>query len=428
MGRFVLYVAVALAAAVPGLGLRFAGVHANPLLATPLFGAALLGAGFLLSWGAEAAEKHVSQGLVVAALALVTVLPEYAVDIYYAFEAGRVPGSDYVRFAAANMTGANRLLVGVAWPLVVILAWWRGRNRAGKAGAGVALEPHNAVEIGFLTLASAYAFLILFRNRISLLDTLVLLAIFGLYVWRLSRQPKETKTDGEEEEPGPAAALATLPKARQFVVMGALTVVAAAIILAMAEPFAEALVAAGDALGIDQFLLIQWLAPLASEAPTVTVAVLLVMAGRATSGLIAMVSDKINQWTLLVGMLPLAISAGAWTPSSLPLDARQHEEFFLTAAQSLFALSLLLPLRLGLKSAAALLGLFLLQVGLAFVFRNDEARAVSSLTALAWVYLVLAMVLVAYHRHRLMPLVAAVRRVDATQTDSAVPGRSDQAP
>ena len=406
MGRFALYVAVALAAAVPGLGLRFAGVHANPLLATPLFGAALLGAGFLLSWGAEAAEKHVSQGLVVAALALVTVLPEYAVDIYYAFEAGRAPGSDYVRFAAANMTGANRLLVGVAWPLVVILAWWRGRNRAGTAAAGVALEPHNAVEIGFLALASAYAFLILVRNRIGLLDTLILLAIFGLYVWRLSKQPKETEAEGDEE-PGPAAALATLPKARQFIVMGALTVVAAAIILAMAEPFAEALVAAGGALGIDQFLLIQWLAPLASEAPTVTVAVLLVLAGRATSGLVAMVSDKINQWTLLVGMLPLAISAGAWAPSSLPLDARQHEEFFLTAAQSLFALSLLLPLRLGLKSAAALLGLFVLQVSLAFVFRNDEARAITSLTALAWVYMGLAAVMTLYHRSRLLQLSTA---------------------
>ncbi|MBN8902311.1 MAG: sodium:proton exchanger [Rhodospirillales bacterium 69-11] len=409
MGKFASYVAVALAAAVPGLWLRFGGVHADPLVATPLFGAALLGAGFLLSWGAEAAEKHVSQGLIVAALALVTVLPEYAVDIYYAFEAGRAPGSDYVRFAAANMTGANRLLVGVAWPLVVVLAWWRGRKWAGTAGAGVELEPHNAVEIGFLALASAYAFLILFRNRIGLVDTLALLAIFGLYVWRLSKQPKEAEADGEEE-PGPAAALATLPKARQFVIMGTLTVVAAAIILAMAEPFAEALVAAGGALGIDQFLLIQWLAPLASEAPTVTVAVLLVLAGRATSGLVAMVSDKINQWTLLVGMLPLAISAGAWAPSSLPLDARQHEEFFLTAAQSLFALSLLLPLRLGLKSAASLLGLFLLQVGVAFVFRNDEARAIMSLTALAWVYLILAGILVFYHRRRLASLAAAYVR------------------
>ncbi len=56
-----------------------------------------------------------------------TVLPEYAVDLYYAYQAGKVgPGSEYVHYAAANMTGANRLLVGLAWPLLVAIHWARG--------------------------------------------------------------------------------------------------------------------------------------------------------------------------------------------------------------------------------------------------------------------------------------------------------------
>lgn len=58
--------------------------------------------------GAEAAEKHISQGLIVAIVAMVTVMPEYAVDLYYAFRTGQAPESDYVHYAAANMTGANR--------------------------------------------------------------------------------------------------------------------------------------------------------------------------------------------------------------------------------------------------------------------------------------------------------------------------------
>jgi hypothetical protein len=37
------------------------------------------------------------------------VLPEYAVDFYYAYAAGQDPSSNYVHYAAANMTGANRL-------------------------------------------------------------------------------------------------------------------------------------------------------------------------------------------------------------------------------------------------------------------------------------------------------------------------------
>ena len=105
--------------------LRLAGWHTGSPLVDPLvFGGALLAACFLLSWGVEAAEEHVSQGLAMAALAVVTVLPEYAVDIYYTLQAGRGgPGSEYVQLAAANMAGANSLLIGTAWPLIALLFW-----------------------------------------------------------------------------------------------------------------------------------------------------------------------------------------------------------------------------------------------------------------------------------------------------------------
>src|SRR3546814_3907704 len=86
-------------------------------------------------------------------------------------------------------------------------------------------------------------------------------------------------------------------------------------------------------------------------------------------------------------MLPLALSLGAGHLSPLPLDARQHEEFFLTATQSLFGIALLLRLRLGLGSAAALAGLFVAQVVLAVVWQGNEARTIISLTWLGWGYL-----------------------------------------
>ena len=175
--------------------------------------------------------------------------------------------------------------------------------------------------------------------------------------------------------------------------MAALTVAAAAVILASAEPFAEAMVDSGRLLGFDEFLLIQWLAPLASEAPAVTIAILFVLSGRAANGLTTMISDKINQWTLLVAMLPLAMSLGAGTLTALPLDARQHEEFFLTAAQSLFGIALLLRLRLSLWGAVALAVLFVVQVGLALHFLGDEAGTIATLTWLAWAYLALAAML-----------------------------------
>ena len=397
MKRFLTLVAIAVLATVPALILRATGWRPNPVADAAVFGIAVLAAGFLLSWGAEAAEQHISQGLILAAVALVTVLPEYAVDLYYAYQAGRAgPESSYVHYAAANMTGANRLLVGLAWPLMVLLHWLKDRHRS------IELAPSNAIEIGFLLLASLYAFVILFKGRITLLDFAVLAAIFGAYVWRVRNVPKADNPDEEEEEPGPAAALNRLAPAAQWAAMGALVVVACAVILASAEPFAEAMVGTGRVIGLNEFLLIQWLAPLASEAPTVSIAVLFVLAGRATNGLVAMISDKINQWTLLVGMLPLAMSVGAGAASALPLDARQSEEFFLTAAQSLFGLALLLRFRLGLTSALALAGLFLVQVSLAFAFRNDEARTIATLTWLAWAYLGITAAVVAVSGRQLV--------------------------
>ncbi len=129
MKKFIFYVALAVATTLPGLAVRLTGTHLATLPTVVIFFAAILGAGFLLSWGAEAAEQHVSRGLAVAVLALITVLPEYAVDIYFSYQAGLHPGSDYVGFAAANMTGANRLLVGTGWSLIILLFWWRSGKR-----------------------------------------------------------------------------------------------------------------------------------------------------------------------------------------------------------------------------------------------------------------------------------------------------------
>ena len=422
MKRFLLLLGIALVAIVPAAIFRFSGFRPNPVLDTAVFGVAVLAAGFMLSWGAEAAEKRISQGLVLALVALVTVLPEYAVDMYYAYQAGKAPESNYVHYAAANMTGANRLLVGVAWPLMAILHWFRTRERS------IQLATVNVVEIGFLLVASFYAFVIVLRNRISLVDTVVLIGIFGAYLWVTGRMPKVESGLEADDEPGPAAALATLSPARQWSWMGGLTIIAAAVILASAEPFAESIVASGRVLGIDEFLLIQWLAPLASEAPAVVIAVLFVLSGRAEGGLTTMISDKINQWTLLVGMLPLAMSVGAGALTSMPLDARQHEEFFLTAAQSLFGVALLLRLRFSLVSAIALAALFSVQLVVAFIFRDDVQRAIDALTTLAWVYLVLAAVIFALGAPSAWRAVAALRSAASRQRlDAAAPAGSGAA-
>ena len=63
---------------------------------------------------------------------------------------------------------------------------------------------------------------------------------------------------------------------------------------AAAEPFAEGLVESGRTLGIDEFLLVQWLAPLASEAPEFLLASLLAVRGKAAAAMGLLLSSKLN--------------------------------------------------------------------------------------------------------------------------------------
>ncbi len=129
--------------------------------------------------------------------------------------------------------------------------------------------------------------------------------------------------------------------------------------MANAEAFSESLVATGKVLGINEFLLIQWLAPLASEAPEFTVAAMLALRGQAGIALGSLLSAKLNQWTLLVGMIPgvYGLSLGSFA-APLPMGSFQLNEILLTAAQSLLAVILLLSLRLDMKGALLLLVLF----------------------------------------------------------------------
>jgi cation:H+ antiporter len=340
---------LAFAAIVPAAVLRITGVHGTPPVEALLFGASILGAAFILSWAAEVAQMDISQAAAVAILALICVLPEYAVDMYFAWRAADDP--QYAHYAAANMTGANRLLVGLGWPAVFLIFALRFRKRV------LHLERSHRTEVLFLGLATAWSFLLPFKKSLSLLDTLVFVTLFGLYAWRVA------KTEAEEPElVGPSRLIGALPTRLRRTVVIAMFVVSAAMILASAERFAEALVESGKHLGIDEFLLVQWLAPLASEAPEFIVALVWAFRGQVSAGLGALVSSKVNQWTLLIGTLPVAYSLNLGTPGALPLDTRQQHELFLTASQSLFAVAVLLNLRMSWYGALLLFGLFASQL------------------------------------------------------------------
>ena len=312
-------------------------------------GLAIFGAAFLLSWAAELAQLEISQALALALLALIAVLPEYAVDMYFAWMAGKNP--QYTAYATANMTGANRLLIGVGWATVVFCYWLKTRRRSFD------LEPSHKIEILYLSLATIYSFFIPFKKQLDLFDALVLIIIFVFYIRAASRAAHV-----EPELEGPAEMIAQWGKQPRRVVTLALFFLSGYTIFISAEPFAEGLLATGRTFGIEEFILVQWLAPLASESPEFIVAILFALRANPGASIGTLISSKVNQWTLLIGMLPIvyAFSAGQIMP--MQMDGRQVEEVLLTAAQSLFAVAILANLSFSLTEAAVLFVLFSTQL------------------------------------------------------------------
>jgi cation:H+ antiporter len=354
-----------------------------------IFGLAILAAATLLVWASEVAEQLISATLALALLAIIAVLPEYAVDLYFAWTAPDNP--ENAQFALANMTGGNRLLIGLAWPAVFFVFWLRERKR------DLAVGEQNALGLVFLAVATVYSFSIPLRGTLSLIDSAVLMSLFAVYLVLSSRAPPRE----EEELIGPSQTIAELPLRSRWAVVVGIFAFAAVTVFAAAEPFADGLVESGKGLGIEEFLLVQWVAPLASEAPEFLLAAMIAMRGRAAAGMTLLISSKVNQWTLLVGSLPVAYSISGTTLSGLEMDARQTEEVFLTAGQSLFAIAVLTSLSFSSREAALIFILFSVQL----VVPITEVRL-----GFGAAYVLLALFWFVSERRDIPALVGAARR------------------
>src|SRR5215470_6094089 len=147
-----LAIALAILSAVPAMLVRFAGLNVPVEVATLFYGLAIVGASFAMAWGAEAAEHDIPRALALTVVALLAVFPEYAVDIVFAFKAGQDP--TFAPYAAANMTGSNRLLVGLGWPTVSRLAWLSRGTRS------LHLTRDAVLPLLFLAVATIYSFVL----------------------------------------------------------------------------------------------------------------------------------------------------------------------------------------------------------------------------------------------------------------------------
>ncbi|HML15583.1 MAG TPA: hypothetical protein VK419_01105 [Bryobacteraceae bacterium] len=314
---------------------------------------AILIAALMITWAAESAQYFVAQGFALAILAWMQTLPEFAVEAVFAWR-------QQVPLLLANLTGALRLLTGFGWPVIYFTAAFFHRRRHKTRLGRIRLDEHHAVEVIGLLAALLYIAVLSAKGTITLFDAILLVIIYSAYLFILSKLPPEEPESIDELEIIPRS----IVKSRRPVRIGVITALFLAgglMIYYSADPFAMSLLSISALLGVPSFVFVQWVAPIVSEFPEMASTVYFARTvERAPMALMNMVSSNINQWTLLIAMLPVVYSASVGHAAEIPLNAQQRLELLMTLGQALVAMIFLIKMELAWWEAAALFILYLI--------------------------------------------------------------------
>jgi cation:H+ antiporter len=314
---------------------------------------AILIASLMIAWAAESAQFFIAQGFALAILAWLQTLPEFAVEAVLAWH-------QQVPLLMANLTGALRLLTGFGWPVIYFTAAMFHRRRGSGPLRAIRLAKHHSVEVVALGVPLAYIALICFKASVTLIDAAILTAIYAAYLLILRKLPAEDPESIDELEAVPRA-IVTASRPRRIAAIAALFAAGGGLIYYSAEPFLASLLAISTLFGVPSFIFIQWVAPIVSEFPEMASTIYFARTvERAPMALMNMVSSNINQWTLLVAMLPVVYSLSAGHAGAIPLDPEQRVELLLTLGQAVVGMVFLVNMELAWWEATVLFILFFL--------------------------------------------------------------------
>jgi cation:H+ antiporter len=325
----------------------------------------ILFSAFLVAWGAEAAQFLISQGLALAILAWLQTLPEFAVEAVIAWEAGKDP--ERAHLAIANLTGAIRLLLGLGWPMIYFVFAFsaRGQRKAGDRLPAIRLEREHAVEVVGLLPPLLYFLIIIWRQRITWGDAVVLIGLYVVYLWILTRNPPKA-AESLAEAPAVSRWAYRQPGWRRQAAIGGLFALGGTLLYVTAHPFLTSMIALAGLIGISQFFLVQWVAPFLSEFPEfVSTFTWARRVTQAPMALMNIVSSNINQWTILAAMIPLVYGFshqhhyGTW--ADFPFDPGQRIEIVLTLLQTALGIMVLANMEFDWLDATALFALWAVQ-------------------------------------------------------------------
>jgi cation:H+ antiporter len=343
---------------------------------------AILVAAMLIAWAAESAQYFMAQGVALAILAWLQTLPEFAVEAVFAWK-------QQVPLLMAGLTGALRLLTGLGWPMIYFTAATFYRRRRRGPMREIRLADEHAVEVLGLILSMVYAYVVWWSGTLDLVDAVVLVAIYVAYLAVLSRMPPLEQEGIEDMERIPRA-IVTAPRRTRILAITGLFLVGGGMIYLAAEPFLGGLLSMSVALGVPTFVFVQWVAPFVSEFPEKVSAFYWARTVEgASTALMNMISSNINQWTLLMAMLPIVFSISVGRAAAIPLDGEQEVELLLTLAQALLGVMFLLEMRFLWWEAA---GLFVLWLGQFVLSPVAKVHEYFTFAYFAWAALDMALI------------------------------------
>jgi cation:H+ antiporter len=341
-------------------------------------------ASIVITWGAESAQFFVAQGFALAILAWMQTLPEFAVEAVLAWR-------QQTTLLLAGLTGALRLLTGLAWPLIYLTAAVVHRRKHGAALRKIRLDTHHSAEVMSILLPLGYALVIWWKASLAVYDGAILIVFYAAYLFLLMKLPPQAHEEVAELEVVPRS-IVLAPRIRRNLAIFGCFLVGGGLIYFTAEPFLGSLEAIAGAIGIPTFLVIQWFAPVVSEFPELLSTFYFArQEGEGPVALMNIASSNINQWTLLFAMLPIVFSMSRHHLSTISLDAAQQTELLLTIGQSLVGAVFLINMEFSWLEACAMFGLFAAQFVLPPFF-GEQIRFWIAIAFLLWAGLaVLAM-------------------------------------
>jgi cation:H+ antiporter len=348
---------------------------------------AILFASIVIAWAAESAQFFIAQGFALAILAWLQTLPEFAVEAVLAWK-------QQVPLLLANLTGALRLLTGFGWPVIYLTAAVTKHRRGEGKLRHIQLEREQCVEVVGLIGPLLYMSVVTIKSSLSLLDAAALTAIYIAYLLVLSRMPPEDPDEIGELEFVPRKVV-TAPRVVRILAIAGMFAIGGLLIYISAEPFLASLLAISTSIGIQEFVFVQWVAPLVSEFPEMASTFYWARTvEKAPMALMNMVSSNINQWTLLPAMLAGVYAWSGGGPKPIEFDAHQQTELILTLGQAMTGLLCLINMRLKWWEATLMLIFF------AIPFAYSASAMPVAILQFAWAA---AMVVRMIARRRLPP-------------------------